>query len=70
VGTKGAHRFSNSLSLESGTLSAQANKDFSNDFVLFENALMEGEERVDRAFTPMASLEAPGGINFLGFETA
>jgi hypothetical protein len=55
---------------ESGTLSAQVDKDSSNEFVLFENILMEGEERVDMAFAPTVLIEAPGAINFLGFEKA
>jgi hypothetical protein len=54
----------------SGTLSAQVNKDSINEFVLFENLLMEGEEVVDKTFVPIANLQAPAAINFLGFETA
>jgi hypothetical protein len=46
------------------------NKDSINEFVLFENLLMEGEEVVDKTFFPAAALEAPGAINFLGFEIA
>jgi hypothetical protein len=46
------------------------NKDSINEFVLFENVLMEGEEVVDKSFFPVAVIAAPGAINFLGFETA
>jgi hypothetical protein len=53
----------------SGTLSAQVNKDSSNEFVLFENIFREGEDIQSWAVSPAALVQAPGEIHFLGFET-
>jgi hypothetical protein len=53
----------------SGTLSAQVNKDSSNEFILYENIWHEGEDIEPWIFSPAAEIEAPAGIHFLGFET-
>ena len=50
---------------QQGTLSASV--DAGEEFLLFDNMLMIGEDKVDRSFVPAASLTAPVAVRFLGF---
>jgi hypothetical protein len=50
---------------QQGTLSASV--DGGEEFLLFEDMLMIGEEKVNRSFVPAVSLVAPVAVRFLGF---
>jgi hypothetical protein len=54
------------LSTRGGSLWAKVGST-AEEVVVFDNLLMEGEEKVDRTFAPLAILKQPAEVQFLGF---
>ena len=53
---------------ESGVLTARLGSNRGKEFTLFQNMLMDGNDKVQRSFVPAVSLKKPGSIRFLGFD--